>query len=121
MAKTNSTPEPDVSKPESSRKKKMSKAERAEIAWNATIGQTIDYFFLGATKQERERADVIRKELLAVGKRIEGKSAGTFNSRSLGMALADIVQQWAVVHAENLAKVPMRAPTPRKDPSPTNQ
>jgi hypothetical protein len=118
MAKTNSTPEPDVSKPDSSRKKKMSKAERAEIAWNATIGQTIDYFsWAQRSRSARGRTSSAR----AVGKRIEGKSAGTFNSRSLGMALADIVQQWAVVHAENLAKVPMRAPTSRKDPSPTNQ
>jgi hypothetical protein len=121
MAKTKSTTEPEVSKPKSAKKNRLSKAEREEIAWNATIGQTIDYFHLGATQQERERADVIRKELLAVGKRIDGKSASTFNARSLGMALADIVQQWAAAHAENLAKVPLRAPGARKAPGRSDQ
>jgi hypothetical protein len=109
MANEKSTSAPESPKAKAAKKKKMSRAERDEVAWNATIGQTLDYFFIGATKQESEKADVIRKELLAVGQRLAGKSARSFNARPLGMALVDVVRQWAVAHAENLGNVPARS------------
>jgi hypothetical protein len=109
MPNEKSTPAPESPKAKTTKKKKMSKAERDEVAWNATLGQTLDYFFIGASKQESETADVIRKELLAVGQRLAGKSASSFNARSLGMALVEIVRQWAVAHAENLGNVPARS------------
>ncbi len=121
MAKTKSAHDREGSEPKSAKKRKITKAERDAVAWNATIGQTMDYFFVGATKQERERADAIRKELLAVGQRVAGKSANSFNDRSLGMALAETLRQWAAAHGENLGAVPLRAPMPRKGDGRINQ